>query len=132
MLRTNPANTFFFFLSVSIKTFTIAGDFKVMVTSGNTANGASDTVEIIDLETTRSNCQNFPLLPSDGRGGSGAFVDNAHPIVCGGYDSSNGGLASSTGFDKYECNFEFFTVVCSTCNKDLEPAQAVLVCCVFW
>ena len=61
-----------------------------MVTSGNTAIGVSDTVEIIDLETTKSNCANFPSLPPGGIGASGFFVDSDHPIVCGGFSPENG------------------------------------------
>ncbi len=56
-----------------------------MITSGNTAIGVSDSVEIIDLETSKSNCPNFPPLPLGVTGASGFFVDNDHPIVCGGF-----------------------------------------------
>ena len=54
----------------------------------NTNNNKNNIVEIIDLETTKSNCPNFPALPQAVFGAAGAFVDNANPIVCGGFDST--------------------------------------------
>jgi hypothetical protein len=71
-----------------------------LVTAGYRATGVNSFVEIIDLETTKSNCPDFPVLPRLGYGAAGTFADNAHPIVCGGYDSTN-------GYDMYIsiCNF---------------------------
>ncbi len=71
-----------------------------MVTAGYRATGVNNIVEIIDLETTKSNCPDFPVLPRLGYGAVGAFADNAHPIVCGGYDATN-------GFDMYIHFFNF-------------------------
>jgi hypothetical protein len=56
-------------------------------TSATSSIGVTNIVEIIDLETTKSNCPNFPTLPHLGYALAGSFVDNDHPIVCGGnYD----------------------------------------------
>jgi hypothetical protein len=57
-----------------------------MIGGGYSTLGVTATAEIIDLETTKSNCLNFPLLPRGGFGSAGAFVDNDHPIVCGGFN----------------------------------------------
>jgi hypothetical protein len=57
-----------------------------MVGGGNNDIGVFDIVEIIDLETTKSNCANVPVLPCGVIGASGFFVDNDHPIVCGGWN----------------------------------------------
>ena len=77
-------NVFF----VSVETFSILGDFKILVTGGYRATGVNNFVEIIDLETTKSNCPDFPVLPQVGYGAAGALVENAHPIICGGFDST--------------------------------------------
>jgi hypothetical protein len=60
-----------------------------MVAGGVNTIGVTSIVEIIDLETTKSNCANFPLLPRVGFGEAGTFVGNDHPIVCGGWNSIN-------------------------------------------
>jgi hypothetical protein len=60
-----------------------------MVAGGVNTIGVTSIVEIIDVETTKSNCANFPLLPRVGFGGAGTFFDNDHPIVCGGWNSIN-------------------------------------------
>ena len=84
-----------------------------MVAGGCRATGLYDVAEIIDLETTKSKCPNFPVLPQAGYGACGTFVDNAHPIVCGGYDSI-------TGCDKYIAFLIFSyscVFVCPICQK---------------
>ena len=58
-----------------------------MVAGGSNAIEVTNIVEIVDLETTRSNCPNFPLLPRVGYTAAGTFVD--HPMVCGGYFSQS-------------------------------------------
>ncbi len=60
-----------------------------MIAGGSNDIEITNVVEIINLETTKSNCLNFPLLPRVGFGAAGAFVDNDHPIVCGGWNPTN-------------------------------------------
>ena len=62
----------------------LLGDYKILIAAGDTATGKTNSVEIIDLETTRSNCSNFPLLPRTGYALSGYFGYNNSPLVCGG------------------------------------------------
>ena len=62
----------------------ISGDFKILVAGGDTATGSTSNVEIIDLETTRSNCSNLQLMPNIAYGLSGYFGYNNNPLVCGG------------------------------------------------
>ena len=65
------------------------GDFKILVAGGSNALGYTNNVEIIDIETTRSNCPNFPVLPVYGYGKIGLFGYNNNPMVCGGYYVGN-------------------------------------------
>ena len=59
-----------------------------MAGGGDTAIGLTKNVEIIDLETTKSNCPNLPFLPKAGYGQMGHFVYKSNPLVCGGYYNS--------------------------------------------
>ncbi len=68
----------------------IIGDFKILVAGGITDTGATSKVEVIDLETTKSNCSNLPSLPRVGYGSSGFFGYNDTAIICGGYYSKIG------------------------------------------
>jgi hypothetical protein len=61
-----------------------------MVGGGKNDFGVFNILETVDLETRKSNCANFPALPSGGLAASGFFVDNDHPIVCGGWNLETG------------------------------------------
>jgi|FrelakmetLWP11LW_1041352.scaffolds.fasta_scaffold331271_1 hypothetical protein len=60
-----------------------------MIAGGINSIEITNIVEIIDLETTKSICSNFPALPRIGYTALGLFVDNDHPIVCGGFNYQN-------------------------------------------
>ena len=53
------------------------------------AIGETDSVEIVDLLSTSTQCQNFPDFPRSDRGASGELDYNGNPIVCGGYSVTN-------------------------------------------
>jgi hypothetical protein len=83
-----------------------------MVGGGINEIGVFDILEIIDLETTKSNCANFPPLPLRGIGASGFFVDDDHPIVCGGWNTE-------TKFVKCVIFISFFGYISSLCLPNL-------------
>ena len=57
---------------------------KVMVAIGETSS-----VEIVDLLSTSTQCQNFPNLSRSGYGARGELDYNGNRIVCGGYPSTD-------------------------------------------
>jgi hypothetical protein len=65
----------------------IVGDFKILIAGGYSINGYTDAVEVIDLETTMSNCTNFPPLPRAASGPTGQFGYKDKPLICGGYSA---------------------------------------------
>ena len=60
-----------------------------MVIGGSRAGAFSGAVEIIDLETTMSNCLLFTPLPTLMYSGMGYFGHNNTAIVCGGLSTTN-------------------------------------------
>ena len=63
---------------------------KIMVATGITGNTstATNSVEILDLSSTFTQCKNFPNFPRSTFGASGEMDNNGNPIVCGGDDPS--------------------------------------------
>ena len=59
-----------------------------MVAIGYLNLGFTNSVEIVDLLSTSTQCQNFPNFPRSGYGASGELDNNGNPIVCGGYPST--------------------------------------------
>ena len=54
-----------------------------MVTTGIANSGYTNSVEIVDLLSTSTPCQNFPSFPT--WGSNGELDKNGNPMVCGGY-----------------------------------------------
>jgi hypothetical protein len=68
-------------ISISCLGFT-----KLLVGIGETANGLTDSFEIIDLSMPSSVCQNLPNFPYATFGSVGEFIKQDHPLICGGKD----------------------------------------------
>jgi Galactose oxidase, central domain len=68
-------------ISISCLGFT-----KLLVGIGETANGLTDSFEIIDLSMPSSVCQNLPNFPYATFGSVGEFIKQDHPLICGGED----------------------------------------------
>ena len=65
---------------------TNAGNFKVMVAGGMlTGTVASNVVNVVDLESTSTNCSTVAAFPSRSYGSFGGLGFDSGPIVCGGY-----------------------------------------------
>jgi hypothetical protein len=56
-----------------------------MVVGGDSSLGTSNYVEIVDIESTRTNCPSLPSLPIRSYQLLGTFGYNESAIVCGGY-----------------------------------------------
>lgn len=60
-----------------------------MISSGNTATGITNDVEVIDLDSSETNCGKLRLFPSFISGPLGGLDFDNRPLICGGYDFFN-------------------------------------------
>jgi hypothetical protein len=73
----------FFFLSTEFS--------KILIAGGNTSNGLTDSVEVIDLEGSSSICDQLKKIPNKIERAFGGLGFDDKPIICGG-KFSNGKL----------------------------------------
>lgn len=59
-----------------------------MVALGQTRNGQTNNIEIIDLSSSESSCNNFPPYPYATERAKGQLSFHEIPLICGGYDPS--------------------------------------------
>jgi hypothetical protein len=57
-----------------------------MVALGRTRNGQTNSIEIIDLSSSESSCNNFPPYPYATERAKGQLSFHEIPLICGGYD----------------------------------------------
>jgi hypothetical protein len=55
-----------------------------MVAGGSAISGYTDSVEIVDLESTKSNCGKLASLPAKVFAPTGILGDDGKAVVCGG------------------------------------------------
>jgi hypothetical protein len=61
---------------------------KLLIGLGGESGRFTDTVEIIDLESSSPTCQNLPSFPLATLGSFGGLGFQDQPMICGGYDSN--------------------------------------------
>jgi hypothetical protein len=62
----------------------LTGSSKILVGLGWTFTSWTNTVEIVDLDSTMSKCKNLPKFPEPTAGAVGGISNNTHPTICGG------------------------------------------------
>ena len=81
--------SFSHFTKIQIFKFLFLEFSKVMVATGFTSSGSSNSVEIVDFLSTSTQCQNFPNFPRLTTVARGELDNNGNPIVCGGFPSDD-------------------------------------------
>ena len=65
------------------------GNFKVMVATGmEKGTVASSVVNVVDLESTSTNCSTVPPFPTKLYGTFGGLGFDSNPVVCGGFSTT--------------------------------------------
>ena len=57
-----------------------------MVAGGDSDDERTNIVEIIDLESSLTSCENLSNFPVSGTKSIGGLSSNSKPVVCGGLD----------------------------------------------
>jgi len=57
-----------------------------LISSGNTATEITNDVEVIDLDSSETNCGKLKMFPSFISGPIGGLDLERRPLICGGYD----------------------------------------------
>ena len=86
-------NLFYFFFIICVKSFSL-GYTKLLVGVGKGLSGRLNSIEIIDLGSSSSSCQDLTNFPRKVYGTIGGLTSNKNPIICGGHDQSTGQIVS--------------------------------------
>ena len=87
-------NLFYFFSIICVKSFSL-GYTKLLVGVGKGLSGRLNSIEIIDLGSSSSSCQDLTHFPRSVHGAIGGLNPNRHPIICGGYSSDDYSFSSA-------------------------------------
>ena len=68
--------------------FISAKNTKLLIGTGNNNSRQLNNIEIIDLETSSTSCQDLPNFPRSVQNAIGGLIFDKHPIICGGFDNT--------------------------------------------